>query len=180
MEPRRRLVPVALALLVAWAAAACERRGVPSARRADGPVPTLSWQQPIEIAKGPAIRGPWRQNESDFRWVDDPAVDVATSGEVAVVWVDQERKDVFFQRHSSDGRPLLASPTNVSRSATTFSWLPRVVVAPGDVGRVDVLWQEIIFSGGTHGGDILFARSLDGGATFSEPVNLSSSVAGDG
>jgi hypothetical protein len=149
-------------------------------RRADGPMPTLSWQQPVEIAKGSAIRGPWQMNESDFRWVDDPAVDVASSGEAAVVWVDQERKDVFFQRHAADGRPVLPSPTNVSRSGATFSWLPRVVVAPEDVRRVHVLWQEIIFSGGSHGGDILFASSLDGGVTFTEPVNLSSSVAGDG
>jgi hypothetical protein len=43
-----------------------------------------------------------------------------------------------------------------------------------------VLWQEIIFSGGSHGGDILFARSEDAGKTFSQPINLSSSIAGDG
>jgi hypothetical protein len=45
---------------------------------------------------------------------------------------------------------------------------------------VYVLWQEIVFSGGSHGGDIFFARSLDGGATFGKPVNLSASRGGDG
>ena len=39
---------------------------------------------------------------------------------------------------------------------------------------------EIIFSGGSHGGEMLFARSSNGGRTFSEPQNLSDSVAGDG
>ena len=47
-------------------------------------------------------------------------------------------------------------------------------------GNVFVLWQEIIFSGGSHGGEMLFARSSNGGRTFSEPQNLSDSVAGDG
>jgi hypothetical protein len=43
-----------------------------------------------------------------------------------------------------------------------------------------VLWQEILFSGGSHGGDILFARSTDGGRTFSAPRNLSHDRAGSG
>jgi hypothetical protein len=61
-----------------------------------------------------------------------------------------------------------------------FSWLPRVVLSPTYPDDVYVLWQEIIFSGGSHGGDILFARSRDGGASFGPPVNLSRSMAGDG
>jgi len=42
-----------------------------------------------------------------------------------------------------------------------------------------VLWQEIIFSG-SHGGEILFAVSHDGGRSFDAPANLSRSRAGDG
>jgi hypothetical protein len=46
---------------------------------------------------------------------------------------------------------------------------------------VYVLWQEIVFSGGPHGGDIFFARSLDGGHTFEAPRNLTNeSLAGEG
>jgi hypothetical protein len=119
-------------------------------------------------------------NASDYRWVDDATVDLDANGDAAVAWVDQERKDVFFQRYGPDGKPRLQAPTNVARSPTTFSWLPRVVVAPSDSARVHVLWQEIVFSGGSHGGEIFFARSSDGGVTFSEPLNLSSSQAGDG
>ncbi|HYD56661.1 MAG TPA: sialidase family protein [Burkholderiales bacterium] len=85
----------------------------------------------------------------------------------------QGDKDVFF-------RGPRGEVVNVSRSPDTFSWLPRIAFAPHDARRVHVLWQEIIFSGGSHGGDILFARSEDGGATFSEPLNLSRSVGGDG
>src|SRR5262249_7430026 len=49
-----------------------------------------------------------------------------------------------------------------------------------DRGRVYVLWQEIVFSGGGHGGEIFFSRSSDGGKTFEAPLNLSNSKAGDG
>jgi hypothetical protein len=125
----------------------------------------LTWHGALDIAAGRGERGPWQQNESRYDYVDDPTVVIDERGEAAVAWVDQGRKDVFFKG------------VNVSRSPATFSWLPRIALA-GD--KVLVLWQEIIFSGGSHGGDILFARSGDGGKTFSEPLNLSDSAAGDG
>ena len=55
-----------------------------------------------------------------------------------------------------------------------------MAIASGDASHVYVLWQEIVFSGGSHGGEILFARSTDGGKSFDDPVNLSNSIAGDG
>jgi hypothetical protein len=131
---------------------------------------SLMWLGSTDIAAGPAERGPWQQNESHYRYVDDPTVAIDARGRVAFVWVDQATKDVYFGKQSE--------AVNVSRSPETFSWLPRVAI--GADGIIHVLWQEIIFSGGSHGGDILFARSQDGGATFSTPLNLSSSVAGDG
>ena len=143
------------------------------------PAEPLSWRASTEIAAGRAERGPWRMNESRFDYVDDPSVEIDAQGQAAVVWVDQARKDVFFQRISGTGARL-GQPVNVSRSPAVFSWLPRVALAPHEPRRVFVLWQEIVFSGGTHGGDILFARSEDGGETFSLPFNLSNSVAGDG
>ncbi len=125
----------------------------------------LAWHGAVEIAAGRGERGPWQQNESRYDYVDDPAVALDERGAPVVAWVDQGEKDVFV------------NGVNVSRSPATFSWLPRVALAGN---HVYVLWQEIIFSGGSHGGDILFARSEDGGRTFSEPRNLSNSVAGDG
>ena len=146
---------------------------VPCAAMAMAAAP-LVWREPVEVAVGGGERGPWQQNDSRSDFVDDPTVAIDERGDVVVAWVDQKRKDVFVQR-IGDGPPV-----NVSRSPATFSWLPRIVVAPGDPRSVAVLWQEIIFSGGSHGGEILFARSGDGGRTFSEPLNLSRSVAGDG
>ncbi|MDN3519923.1 sialidase family protein [Halomonas ramblicola] len=140
----------------------------------------ISWRDVLEVASGEAHMGPWRMNESDFRYVDDASVALRADGMAAVVWVDQARQNVFLQRYGRDGEPQLEAPTNVSRSANTFSWLPRVVMATDEPDSVYVLWQEIIFSGGTHGGEILFARSPNGGETFSAPINLSNTQNGAG
>jgi hypothetical protein len=117
-------------------------------------------------------------NESDFRYVDDPSVALAQDGSAAVAWVDNERKDVLLQVLEPNGKPRLASASNVSRTPAVFSWLPRIVV--DTEGRLFALWQEIVFSGGSHGGEIFFARSEDGGASFTTPSNLSRSAGGDG
>jgi hypothetical protein len=138
---------------------------------------TVEWRKPIEIASGQARVGPWRMNESDWRYVDDPTVAVAPNGSIGIAWVDQARKDVYFQRFGPDGRPLLESPTNVAKSPRIFSWLPRLVMTDD---QVFILWQEIVFSGGTHGGEAFFARSTDGGETFLAAMNLSNTTNGAG
>ena len=158
-----------LAILAALAATA-----VPAAA-----APAIQWQGSVPVAEGAGERGPWRQNDSRYDYVDDPSIVLADDGHALVAWVDQGAKDVFLQRLSPQGSKL-GKPLNISESPQTFSWLPRLALAPHDGRQVFVLWQEIIFSGGTHGGEILFARSSDGGRTFSAPRNLSRSVGGDG
>ena len=140
----------------------------------------IAWEPPIELARGGGERGPWRQNDSRYDHVDDPSVVLAHDGAAVVAWVDHRLKDVLVQVVEPDGSPRRPRPVNVSRTPTVFSWLPRLVVSPTAPDDVFVLWQEIIFAGGSHGGDILFARSRDGGATFEPPRNLSRSIGGDG
>lgn len=140
----------------------------------------LSWRDRIMTASGGGYRGPWQMNESVYNYVDDPAAAIDETGSIGVVWADQARKDIFFQRFSPEGREQLPKPVNVSKNPEIFSWLPKIVMTSGDPQEIGVLWQEIIFSGGSHGGDILFARSTDGGQTFSEPLNLSNDIAGSG
>jgi hypothetical protein len=147
---------------------------------ADRPAPAVAWRERVEVAAGGGSRGPWRMNESVYDYVDDPTVALDAPGFVGVAWVDQSRKDVFFRLYGPDGRPRLDAPVNVSRSPRVFSWLPRVILAGPEGRDVFVLWQEIVFSGGSHGGEIFFARSADGGRTFSAPLNLSNTVAGAG
>jgi hypothetical protein len=140
----------------------------------------IAWQAPLDVVRGPGERGAWQQNQSRYDYVDDPSVAWSRQGELAMAWVDQRRKAVLLQRYSADGKALLPTPVDVSRRPETFSWLPRLAWAPDDAGQLHVLWQEIIFSGGSHGGEILFAVSRDGGRSFAAPVNLSKSRAGDG
>ena len=141
----------------------------------------IEWQaEPLEVATGEAFQGVWRMNDSDFRYVDAPSVALDDDGIASIVWVDQEAQDVYFQRYTRAGEALLTEPVNVSGSGDIFSWLPRVLVARDNPDTVYVAWQEIIFAGGSHGGDILFARSTDGGDSFSDPVNLSDTEAGAG
>lgn len=140
----------------------------------------IEWGQPVEIATGGGERGPWQQNNSRYDFVDDPSVAVERDGDAAVVWVDQARKDVFWQVFAPDGTKRLAKAVDVSRTPAEFSWLPRIALSPRDPKQVYVLWQEIVFSGGPHGGEIYFARSLDGGRTFEAPRNLTQSIQGEG
>ena len=137
------------------------------------------WQGSIEIAVGPAYQGPWRMNDSEFHFVDDPSLDIAGDGSVALTWVHQSDKDIYFNWYDGDGLSF-GEAVNVSSSPDIFSWLPRVAVSPTNDDHIFILWQEIIFSGGSHGGEILFARSTDRGRSFREPVNLSNTTAGAG
>ena len=132
------------------------------------------------MASGEAFRGPWRMNESEFLYVDDPSVALRDDATVGVVWADNAAQDIFFRPYTGDGEREFGEATNISRSPDTFSWLPRIVMSEGRSDYVYVLWQEIVFSGGSHGGEILFARSTDGGSSFDDPVNLSNTPAGAG
>ncbi len=167
-------IPPRTCMYLAAAAMACmPAQAAPAASAAEG----VTWLPVVEIASGGGTKGPWRQNDSDYDYVDDGTPAFLPDGRLAVAWVDQRRKDVFLTLLGPDGRPR-GAPVNVSRTPATFSWLPRIVSAGPDT--LYLLWQEIIFSGGSHGGDILFAYSTDGGKTFSTPRNLSASRGGDG
>ena len=138
----------------------------------------LVWQDAVTIATGRGEKGPWRQNDSRYDYVDDATVAFVPGGGLLASWVDQGSKDVWVRPVDAAGNA--GKKLNVSRSPATFSWHPRIAVDPGRPGRVYLLWQEIIFSGGSHGGDILFAASHDGGRSFAAPRNLSRSEGGDG
>lgn len=137
----------------------------------------VSWQAPQTVATGNAEVGPWRMNESEFHYIDDATVELHQD-RTALAWVDNENQDVLLQVYDDNGQALFEQPSNVSRSGDTFSWLP--VVRMADQQNIYVLWQEIVFSGGSHGGEIFFARSDNGGQSFSDPINLSDTTAGAG
>jgi len=140
----------------------------------------VTWEEALEVDSGGGHRGPWRMNESEFHFVDDPTVAINDEGEVGVAWADHVAQEILFQRFGPDGEPRFEEPVNVSSNPGVFSWLPRVVLTSGEEPSVYILWQEIVFSGGSHGGEIFFAHSTDGGETFSSYINLSETEAGAG
>ena len=115
--------------------------------------PGVRWTGTIEVASGEAYQGPWRMNESDFRYVDAPTVAIDREAVAGVAWADQARKDIFFHAYGPDGEARLEEPVNVSRSPRTFSWLPRMAFGPGGASRVYVLWQESISPPPAHPGN---------------------------
>ncbi|MFQ6019102.1 MAG: hypothetical protein ACE5KF_13025, partial [Kiloniellaceae bacterium] len=76
----------------------------------------VTWEEKIEVASGGAYRGPWRMNESEFHYVDDPTVAINEQGFVGVAWADQSRQDIFFQIYEPDGKRRFEEPVNVSGS----------------------------------------------------------------
>jgi hypothetical protein len=161
----------ALAIAGILLAASCS-----TSRQTAGAAPSaIAWTAPAELAAGGGQRGEWRQNESSYDYVDDGTVAFLRDGTLAVAWVDQRRKDVSLKTFRSDG--ATTATVDISRSPSVFSWLPRLAT---DGEHLYVLWQEIVFSGGSHGGEAFFTRSADAGATFDAPKNLSRSRNGDG
>jgi len=177
-----RLSRLAAAMLGVWALGGCQRSEPPAEapEEAAADSPAVAWGDWVEVAVGDGHRGPWRMNASRFEYVDDPTVAISGDGTVVVAFADQARQDIFLRTYTRDGRPRLTEPVNVSRSPGIFSWLPRVAVAADAPREVHALWQDIVFSGGSHGGDIIYARSRDGGASFDPPQNLSRSLTGAG
>ena len=179
MDNHRRLLTI-LGLLVVSAllvGSRCQEQETESVDEPTEPDPKFEWESPKTVATGPADVGPWRMNRSKFHYVDDPAVAFAPNGDIGLTWVDNEKQTLFFQRYRTDVGEL-TEPVAVSDSPDIFSWLPRI--AFGSEGTIYILWQEIKFTGGSHGGEALIARSTNGGESFEAPVNLSNSKAGDG
>jgi hypothetical protein len=96
-----------------------------------------------------------------------------SSGNVNVVWVDGTSKvsNILFRR-SADKGVSFSSPKNLSNSLGKASYA-QISVDAG--GNVYVVWQGTVPP--SLSGDIFFARSADGGATFAT-LNLANSFGG--
>jgi phosphatidylethanolamine-binding protein (PEBP) family uncharacterized protein len=107
-------------------------------------------------------------NNADFSLTPQVAVD--GGGNIYAVWEDDNatnsnNSNILFSR-STDGGVTFSTPTNVSKSSG-LSFSPRTAVDTN--GGVNVVWVD-----NTPGHQtIFFSRSIDGGVTFSTPVNTS-------
>ena len=137
----------------------------------------IEWAPPIEIAKGGGYKGPWHQNESASTTSTIRRLRSTRAAVASLHGSTMTRKSALCSASSR-----AAAPARGQRIADADRVLVAAAsrISPRDPKHVFVVWQEIVFSGGTHGGEIYFARSLDGGRTFEPPLNLSQSPNGDG
>ena len=93
---------------------------------------------------------------------------LATSNNVYVVWLDETpgNEDIFFAT-STDGGLTFSELENISENTRT-SGSPQI---SSEGNNVYVVWIDA--SPNLVEFDIFFARSTDGGLTFSEPENIS-------
>lgn len=94
-----------------------------------------------------------------------PQVGVDTSGNISVVWENDDITYGIMYRHSTDG-VTFSTATNLATN-TTGSFGPQMAI--GVDGSISVVWEDDF----NFQSDISFSRSTDKGATFSTPKNLS-------
>ena len=108
-------------------------------------------------------------NNSDYSATPQVAVDAA--GHIYVAWEDDAANNAnILVSRSTDGGATFLAPVNISSAvsqSTSWPYNPRLAVESG--GAIDVVWLDS--TSRTY--DVFFARSTDGGKTFSAPLNLS-------
>ncbi len=99
---------------------------------------------------------------------------VASGNNVYVVWMDNTpgNYDIFVAKSTNNGSTF-GPPVNVSNNAGDSGY-PQMTVFENNLY---VVWTDTISN---NNYDVLFAKSTDGGATFSTPVNISKNVGSSG
>jgi hypothetical protein len=98
-----------------------------------------------------------------------PRLGLASDGQLNLVYGDTtgNARRVRFMRSTDDGATFSDPVTVSGDSANAFE--PEIAMTPGDA--INVAWEDVADGAGV----ILFARSTDGGATFSAPKQVSRS-----
>lgn len=99
---------------------------------------------------------------------------IASGNDVYVIWMDNDpgNYDIFVAK-STDNASTFGTPVNVSNN-TSDSGYQQIALSGNNLY---VAWTDTISNSNY---DILFAKSTDGGATFTTPVNISKNVGASG
>jgi hypothetical protein len=107
----------------------------------------------------------------DYEYSQSPQI-AAIGPYVFIGWEESGRNltsEVFFTR-SSDYGETFQEPVNLSRSPTTLSSAPKMVVVNNNIY---ITWVEMFEASASRGGAIYFVRSTDTGTSFSNPAVIS-------
>ena len=119
-----------------------------------------TFSSPVNVSKNPKSSGA-------------PQI-VASGNDVYVAWMDDTpgNYDVFVAK-STDNASTFGTPVNVSNN-TSDSGYEQIALSENNLY---VVWTDTISNSNY---DVLFAKSTDGGATFSTPVNISKNAGASG
>lgn len=118
---------------------------------------------------GQNFSDPINLSNSTFVFAANPDV-VASGDSVHIVWQDEIAglAEIFFVSVSIDGT-ITGTPINISNSSSSISFSPKIAASGQDQETIYVVWQE------SSPADVFLALSTDGGHSFDDPINLSSS-----
>lgn len=100
-----------------------------------------------------------------------PSIASSETGKLCVVFEGLNEQNGFFDVYcalSDDGGKTWSAKSHVSQTLAV-STRPRVTFEKG--GAIDVVWTDTAY--GENNPDIFFSRSVDGGTSWSRPVNIS-------
>jgi len=100
------------------------------------------------------------------------AITVDGSGNIDLVWMDTSSSQIFFAR-STNGGASFSTPLDVSNYPNGAL---NPTVAADTSGNIDVVWQGSV--SGHDPFDLFFTRSTNGGASFSNPRDISNTPQG--
>ena len=122
-------------------------------RSADG---GLTFTTPQNLSNDPADSG-------------NPQMAADSSGNISVVWENDDVTNGVLFTHSTDWGATFSTPVNLATNPSG-SFGPQIAV--GADGSINVAWEDDF----NFQSDISFSRSTDKGATFSTPKNVSSNA----
>jgi hypothetical protein len=98
-----------------------------------------------------------------------PTMGLDSSGNIYVGWVDPVSLNVFFSR-SVDGGATFSTPTQASNRPQVCCAHVSAIAVDG-AGNIDLVWQSCISYC-----NVWFARSIDGGASFSSSISIAGTL----
>lgn len=104
----------------------------------------------------------------------EPEIAIDSSDNINVIWEDTApgNRAVMYTR-STDHGETFSEPLQIS-TGTGDCVEPHLAV--DETGRIYVAWSETVEDGTTQ---LMFARSIDGGESFSEPLQISNGTSAD-